>query len=103
MALETITAEHKYLKQISIYTSFRFSPFGDPTNGNARQAVGEEAYGRWMDLDHILVQLWALHVVRVKVYSAEGKEGEKCEFIRELLPEITKRGVIDLVDSEMPE
>jgi hypothetical protein len=93
-ALKTITSEHKDFHRISIYNPFRYSSPDDPDN--LRQIVGEATYLQWMDLDLILVRLWESRSVCTRVYTLKEDEGV-CKSIRCLLPEATKRGVIELV------
>jgi len=53
-----------------------------------------------MDLDRILVQLWESHAIRTKVmYSAAEEKKPVCEYLEGLLPEMTERGIIELVES----
>ena len=98
--LETITSGHTDLKQVSIdipciYPSQR-EPFG------IRIAVRGGDYVHWTMLDRILVQLWESRGIRTRAACQESKGEEKC--LECLLPEMTKRGIIELVDSiEWPE
>jgi len=89
MALQTITSEHRDLQQILIYV-----PSSSTSTGN------QETDRQWMDLDRHLVQLWESHAIRTKVkYSVASEEKMVCGYTRGLLPEMTKRGIIELVDS----
>lgn len=99
MALETITLKHRDLRQISIYLPPSTLLLGDPAK--IRQTVGEEIYSQWVKLDHTLIRLWESHAIRTKVtYDAvSGEEGGVCQCIKGLLPETTKRGVVNLVKS----
>jgi hypothetical protein len=95
VALRTIASEHKDLQQISFYNSFGYDGVDEPFD--IGQIVGGAVYGEWMDLDRLLVQLVESHAVRTKIYSTK-KEGEVvCTFMKYLLPEMTKRGAIELV------
>jgi len=102
MAVQTITPKHKDLQRISIKFPHLRRPIA--TGVNVRQLIRKETYWQWMDLDRLLVQLWESRIVRPKiVYSAaKGKEEMVCEWIRDLLPEITERGIIDLVERCTP-
>ena len=95
MALQTVTSRHGDLRQIviSIYLPTYNGPGAD-----VRQVVGEAVYGEWLDLDCLLVQFWELRSIRPKVrYSVMSKDKEKAiNCVSRLLPEMTKRGVIDL-------
>lgn len=52
-----------------------------------------------MDLDRLLIQLWELRSVRPRInYLAvpQSEEKEVVDCVSCLLPEVTKRGVLDL-------
>ena len=52
---------------------------------------------QWLDLDRLLVQFWVSRSIRPKiVYPGNATEIMK-DWIVCLLPEITKRGIVDLV------
>lgn len=58
------------------------------------------AYGQWLDLDRLLVQFWESRPTPPKVICM-GLVGEKWivrGFVECCLPELTKRGVIDLAE-----
>ena len=92
-ALQTITPNHRELRQISIRVAY-YSVFARTSTGaNAGQTGG----GPWYcpGLDHLLIQFWESRSIRLKViYTEEGVAG----YIERLLPEITRRGIIDLVE-----
>ena len=97
MALQTITSEHRDIQQISIHVS-HITPL-DRINANTRQTTGESAYGQWLDLDRLLVRFWELRSIRprvIYVVVSEDEEKEAIDCMSFLLPEITKRGIIDL-------
>jgi hypothetical protein len=104
MALRTVTPDQHHLQQISLYApghlprrTFR----GDPAHG--KDAVGESNYRQWLELDHLLVQLWESHSICLKVsyYAPSGKEGEVASTcVYSLLPEVTSRGIADFVRRE---
>jgi hypothetical protein len=74
---------------------------GDPAHG--KDAVGESNYRQWLELDHLLVQLWESHSICLKVlyYAPSGKEGEMASScVNSLLPEVTSRGIADFVERE---
>ena len=92
LALKTITPDHRDLRQISIYI---------PTYSflNTRQSL-EEIYSHWADLDCFLVKLRDLNTIHTRViHGAEGEE-DAHECI-EMLPEMMKRRIIELVDQRM--
>ena len=97
-ALQTITSKHRDLRQISIHVRHASFPIADPAN--VRKIVGEVSYIQWMDLDRLLVQFWESRTVRPRIvyYAAEGQKEAMWECIGSLLPQITERGIIELVD-----
>jgi hypothetical protein len=93
MALKTITSKHQDFRQISIYLS--------PHPVDVGQTVGEEIYRQWADFDCTLIRLWESHAIRTNVICdtvAEGRKGFP-EYIGGLLPEMTKRGIVEIVNS----
>ena len=98
MALQTITSKHRDLRRISFHIPYH-DTVGAPST-DIRKTVGETAYEQWLDLDRLLVQFWESHLIRPKItYSYGLEDGRKggMDFVSRLLPEITKRGVVDLV------
>jgi len=96
MVLRTITSKHQDLQQITIHTPYHRCP-STPESENLREAVGEDEYRQWMDLDSLLVQLSESHTIRTKV--THGKENserklEMCENMRGLLPKVAESGTI---------
>jgi len=63
------------------------------------ETVEEEVYQEWQDLDRLLVQFWTSHSIRPKVkYVPRWGEGRELrDDAQILLPELTKRGLVDLV------
>ena len=59
---------------------------------------GIDGWWRWADLDRFLVQLWELNAFRTRVVYVPAGEKEACECIGKLLPEMMKRGIVELVD-----
>ena len=96
MALRTITPEHRDLRQISIYLVYHQTQTG--AGGSIRQTLGEQIFAQWMELDHLLAQLWESQLIRPKAlcYTPQGAEEDVAECMGCLLPEITRRGIIDL-------
>jgi len=100
-ALETITSKHRDLQHISIGATYLHSTVNDPAS--LRQAIGEENYEEWMEFDRLLVRFWESRGIRTKiVYSVGGRAKQVVthESARYLLPEVTARGAIELVDSQ---
>jgi hypothetical protein len=97
--LKTIP-KHRDLQEVSIYLPSYVAITG--VGRNASQVIGEENWGEWLDLDRLLVQFWESGSIRPKVVCPmRAKRGldprHRVEY-RCLLPEITKRGIIDLVE-----
>jgi len=64
---------------------------------NVREIVGEQIYGQWLDLDRALNQIWGSLSTRPKLVCVTAKARLDMEdYIVYLLPEMTKRGAIDL-------
>ncbi|KAF9789283.1 hypothetical protein BJ322DRAFT_1041738, partial [Thelephora terrestris] len=96
MALETITSKHTDFRKVSI--TIQIDPPGVDYPDYVRKAVGERVYRQWMDLDHVLFQLWESKKIHAKViYSAMEEAGDGLEYVVALLPEMTKRGLVKLV------
>jgi hypothetical protein len=100
-ALQTITPEHRDLQQISIETLYLHfvDLLGAGVYTDVRGAVGETGYGEWLELDCSLIQLWESRSIRPKIACTPRKTSQELvDFIECLLPEITKRGIIDLAE-----
>jgi len=97
MELRSITPKHHDLQQISIYLPHYVLLAGADTD--TRQFVGEVIYGQWVDLDRVLVQFWESHSIRPRVVCTEPTREERAvrSFVGCLFPEITRRGIIDLL------
>jgi hypothetical protein len=90
-ALQTITPNHRDLRQIIIHiprglTFIDLGADGGPT-------IGEPIRGQCLGLDHLLIQFWESRSIRPKVIYAEQVTG----YVERLLPGITERGIINLV------
>ena len=92
-ALQTITPEHQDLRRITIYIPHYLTLAVALTN--LRQTIGETDCEKWLDLDRLLVQFWEARSIRPKIVfqTDEGMGDIGC-----LLPEITKKGVIDIFE-----
>jgi len=67
-------------------------------DGGRPETIGEGFHKEWQDLDRLLVQFWTSHSIRPQMmYVAwEGrKDLRDCR--SSLLPELTRRGLVDLV------
>jgi len=83
------TAESTNLRQIIIQIS---APLGAST---------ELFYREWQDLDRLLLEFWTLRSVRPRIeYMAEKAGCELRELAPRLLPELTGRGAVNLVEHE---
>jgi hypothetical protein len=63
---------------------------------NIKQAIGEAVFGQWLDFDRFLVQLWKSCSVRPRVMYTAQRGVADC--IGCLLPEVTKRGILNIVE-----
>jgi hypothetical protein len=93
-ALQTITSEHRDLRQISIRLPYFLTLDRDAT---IRQAIAGEGSNLWLNLDCLLVQFWESHSIRPMIVYMANKDITR-DHIECLLPEITKRGVIDIFE-----
>jgi hypothetical protein len=100
MALQTVTSNQHDFQKISLYLRPLHStriPGGNAARG--RDVVEESNYKQWLELDHLLVQLWESHSIRLTVsyWAPPGKGGELEEVMstraHSLFPEVTSRGI----------
>ena len=83
MTLQTV--QSKNLQQITIH------PYATFTNMNEETICQE-----WWDLDRLLVQFWTSRSIRPEFRYEMGREGEDFKaFAPRLLPELTRRGLVD--------
>ena len=105
-ALETVP-EHRDLQRISIrpYSTLHSSILHCATIEDREMVQAEEAEAlrQWPDLDPLLIQLWESHSICTQIlFPRPGPNGEGrgvADWSEYLLPESTKRGIIDLVES----
>jgi len=94
--LQTITPKSRDLRQIAIHVPHYLTDVGS----YVIQTAGERIPGQWLDLDRLLVQFWESRSIRPMVVRTmpgdERWDGEDC--IGSLLPEITRREIIDLIE-----
>ena len=96
MALKTLTPEHADLRRVVIHIVI--GPFPGDERVDTRKEIGEEIYEQWMDLDRVLVHLWESNAIRARVvYKTEGTGKVAYEYIEGLLPEMTTRGLVEMV------
>ena len=60
--------------------------------------IGDAVFQEWQDLDRLLVQFWTLHPIHLQVTYEMG-EGDLRDHLPGLLPELTRRGLVDLVEA----
>lgn len=64
-----------------------------------RDLIGEAVYQEWQDLDRVLLQSWNERPIRLKIRYKVGEGGNDLRALApRLLPELTSRGVVDLVE-----
>ena len=100
MALQTITSKHRDLWQISIHVPHDLTyPDLDMDVG---RIIREEICREWSGLDRLLVQFLESHSIRPRIVYPTLKEEKQSVYMRDiigcLLPEITGREIIDLVE-----
>jgi hypothetical protein len=90
MVLRTVRSRDLQQITIHLYT----------TSANLiTEAVRQE----WQDLDRLLLQFWISHSIRPKItYEADKRWDDLRTSGPGLLPELTKRGLVDLVKNRHP-
>ena len=87
MALQSVKSEN--LRQITIH----------PHDISTDQ-IGEAKRREWQDLDRLLIQFWTSHSVRPK-FAYKAENGFR-DLAPSLLPELMRRGLVDLVEHKCP-
>jgi len=102
LALQTITPKHRDIRRVSISVPGALTPAN--AAASVELNVGDEISSQWLDLDRLFVKLWEPHKIRPKVVYTVQEEKDKHARRRLecLLPEMTKRGIIDLVEQSEP-
>ena len=101
LSLQTITRHHTDLQQITIDTSYTLYTL-DLDFVDCVEFVyedGENMYQGWLEIDHILSQLRKSHSIRLKVWYSPPSEMDGMRargYLRNLLPEVTMEGMVDL-------
>ena len=92
-AFQTTTLEHRELQKISITV-----PYSLTFLGNVDAIKQSTTFGGWMNLDRLLVQFWESRSPRPKVECTtwKGWRGDMRAFADCFLPELTRRGRIDV-------
>ena len=97
MALQTIGREHRDLKRISIEVHPFLTIIPASTYPNVGQVIGEGNVRQWLDLDRSLVHLQESRSIRTRVIRPWSRpNADFLDSFGDLLPEITKRGMIGL-------
>lgn len=97
MALKTLTYKNRDLREILLHIFVESSPEDEPDN--VREPIGDEVHKQWVDLDQVLVQLWESNAIHTKViYPTRREEEETREYIGTLLPEMVRRGIVEMMD-----
>ena len=87
------TVESQTLHQITIH----------PYTGTLRYSIYESIHRGWHDLDRLLVRFWTSHSIRPRlVYSPDSGGRDTRDHAPSLLPEMTRRGLVDLVEFSHP-
>ena len=100
--LRTITCDHKDLQQIDVdvlWPQYQGNlDLVDPAR--MRVVLGGTSWAGWSELDRVLGQIWESYSIRLKVpYSAPAIARERARgFMERLLPEVTRRGIVELVE-----
>ena len=95
-ALQTITPKHRNFRQITIHLPYCLVLLG--VGANVSQTVEEADIRQWSDLDRFLVQLWETRSIRPKAEWVMELGTYMRDLVGCLMPEITKRGIIDLIE-----
>ena len=102
MTLNTITSNHRDLQQVSIRLAPDLACITPEYYAIVEQRIENAIPGaRWLDLDRLLVNLWESRATRIKVmYHQPELTRAKAmkDWAMHLLPELTKRGIVDLVE-----
>ena len=86
MALQTIESEDLQRIILCPYDA----ALEDPT---------DEVYLEWLDLDRLLVQFWTSRSIRPRVvYEPDERGLDMGDYAPSLLPELTRRGLVDLIE-----
>ena len=65
MALRTIVPENQDFRQITIYLPY--DPRLSSAGADVRRIAGELIFGRWLELDRLLAQLWESCSIRPEI------------------------------------
>jgi len=100
-ALRTITTDHRNLRGVSVRVPCLSCGPASTVNrtdpANIDHAIGEVGRRQWLEVDHLLAQLWESRSIRPEVLYYEYPDGTGCCCVNSLLAEVTSRGIVDLV------
>ena len=94
LTLQSITPRHRGFQHVCIQLPHEGPP---SVEASVNESIGEVAHRRWLALDHVLVQLWESHSIRLTCIWPGGQR-ERGNLTGCLLPEATKRGIVKLVE-----
>ena len=101
-ALQTITIDHRNLREVLLYTPCMQCNPTSTSNYAAHacitRAIGEDTHRQWLEFDHLLAQLWESHSIHLKVLRYKHRDGLVCRCANSLLPEVIRRRIADLVE-----
>lgn len=98
LALQTVGHEHRDLQRISINAHPALTITPSSSYPDIGQAIGEGTIGQWLDLDRLLVHLQESRSIRTRIVRPRRRsKSGTVDYIGDLLPEITKKGMIELV------
>ena len=102
MALQTV--QSKDLQKISIHPCSTFADLqliNFSPSGTSPSPVEGPVLQEWQDLDRLLVQFWNSHSIRPEITYEAGKGHNAWSVLSQtLLPEVTRRGLFDLVENK---
>jgi len=102
--LRTITTDHRKLREVLFYApclhcgSTSTSTFDHTNPADITRRIGEVAYKQWLEFDRLLARIWESHSIHLKVLCYKRQDGTDCRCANSLLPEVTRRGIADLVE-----
>ena len=97
MALQTIGHRHRDLRQISIHVPLDLTLIR--SYEDVGEVIGAGILEQWLDLDRTLVRLWESHSIRTSVIRSRKSEAGLVDCIGSLLPEMMRRGRVELVEN----
>ena len=100
MTLRNVIRDRGNIQQILLdLPDIPYSPcLGHVDPASVRDGMGEDMYSRWLELDHLLAELWESHSIRPKITYNAPPGKDVCSWVDCLLPELTKRGVVNPIE-----